>query len=326
MKDFFVDHIIVVHLQDISACKCNKSIFTPDRKQNMLPGCSLLFLLVICAAILPRGHASVLVLGATGRTGSLLYKELKHRGIDDVRALIRDVDKARDVLQCGSCDESEGIYVGDIRNLTSLLPALRQVDTVAIASGASGTESAEDIKEIEFKGIQNVVRALAQKSNVESFGLKNLKVVLCSSEGTTSIPSNNKFSDILFYKLNAEAFLGSVGLATAIVKPCGLSNGAGGNSTLLALHDDTPTPTGSRIIARADVARVMAELVIRKSHQNLRFDLCSIEGPATTNLDQLLDSAKWEWEQVAAASTPTARKTIDQLAQLFFHHPFGFNK
>jgi len=254
---------------------------------------------ILLLASLSGSHAAVLVIGATGRTGSLLYKELKHRGVEDVRALVRDVEKARAILDCNACDPTEGIYVGDVTKLDTLMPALSGVHAVAIAAGAGMNNTNEEIKAIEFLGVQNAVRSLAQDANQKAFnGLDNLKVVLCSSMGSTWFPSNNTFGQIIFQKLNAEAFLGSVGMTTAIVKPCGLSMSAGNNATLLALHDDASTPTGSRSIPRADVARVMAELVLRRSDKcNLRFDLCSIEGPATTDLDALIESAKWSWEQ-----------------------------
>ena len=255
------------------------------------------FFLLSLSLSICRG--AVLVLGATGRTGSLLYRELKDRGIDNVRGLVRNTTKAREVLHCTSCNQDEGIYLGDITNGTSLGSAFRGVHTVAIATGVSGRgqESWDQIKAIEFVGVQNAVRALVQDANRERFGgIHNLRVVLCSSQGTTEA-FNDTFGTILHYKLNAEAFLGSVGIPTSVVKPCGLVDAAGRNSTLLALHDDARTPTGSRVIPRADVARVMAELVIRQPTENLRFDLCSIEGPATTDLGELIDSAKWSWQQ-----------------------------
>ena len=68
----------------------------------------------------------------------------------------------------------------------------------------------------------------------------------------------------------------------------------------------------------------MAELVVRPARQNLRFDLCSIEGPATTDLGALLDSAKWGWEEEVAVAA--RRGAIDHLAQLFFHHPYGHER
>jgi hypothetical protein len=75
------------------------------------------------------------------------------------------------------------------------------------------------------------------------------------------------------------------------------------------LHDDAPTPTGSQMIPRADVARVMAHLVMSPPSQNLRFDLCSIEGPATTDLYKLVDSAKWGWQNIGGGAT-TSTNTL----------------
>lgn len=269
---------------------------------------TLQLLLVVVFLPLPTSvHAAVLVIGATGRTGSLLYHELRAQPSLAVRALVRSVDKARAVLHCTACDETERIYVGDVRNQSSLWPALKGVHTVAIAAGVSGDfnhMTAQEIKDVEFVGVQNAVRALAQDFNVQTFdGLGHLRVVLCSSEGSTRFPSNNTFGQIIFQKLNAEAFLGSVGLTTAIVKPCGLTMDAGRNATLIASHDDAPTPTGSITIARADVARVMAQIVLHSPHGNLRFDLCSIAGPPTTDLDALIRSARWEWEQATTATS-----------------------
>ena len=60
--------------------------------------------------------------------------------------------------------------------------------------------------------------------------------------GTTSINSfPNKIvsnSYLTFYKLNAESFLMTSGLACTILKPCGLTNDEGGKSKLLVGHDD----------------------------------------------------------------------------------------
>ena len=68
-------------------------------------------------------------------------------------------------------------------------------------------------------------------------------------------------------------------------------------------HDDHPTSTGSRAIPRYEVARVMAEAIVRRPAHNLRFDLCSIAGPTTTDLGALLDEARWDWEQGSTTST-----------------------
>ena len=93
------------------------------------------------------------------------------------------------------------------------------------------------MKSVEFKGVENQVAALATK-NVPS-SPHGLRVVFCSSMGTTS-PNPPPFEGgpVLFWKLNAEAFLASSGIGSAIVKPCGLKDGAGGKSALGTGHDD----------------------------------------------------------------------------------------
>jgi nucleoside-diphosphate-sugar epimerase len=69
---------------------------------------SLLCLLLICASFSAGATArSVLVTGATGRTGSLIYKQLQASGGVSVRALVRHRDDARTKLGCTACDESE---------------------------------------------------------------------------------------------------------------------------------------------------------------------------------------------------------------------------
>ena len=170
---------------------------------------------------------------------------------------------------------------------------------MAIVTAASGRHSSdEDQKAIEFWGVQNQIKALAQELNLDQFGLRNLRVVLCSSMGTTR--PTDMFGNILFYKLNAEAFLGSCGIPSTIVKPCGLlDDDTAGNATLVAYHDDASI--GSHAIAREYVAQVMAEAVIRRPRDNLRFDLCAIHGPPTTDYGALLDSSKWDWEEGAVS-------------------------
>lgn len=156
-----------------------------------------------------------------------------------MRALNRNRTKAKELLQCELCDESEGFCVGDVTNATTLIPALKGVSTVAIAAAASGYSTKKQQKAIEFEGVQHTIKALTQDANLQESGLSNLRAVLCSSMGTSS-PGTDQFGDILFWKLNAEVYLASSGIGTTIVKPCGLY-GTGRNSTLVASHDDKGT-------------------------------------------------------------------------------------
>ena len=159
--------------------------------------------------------ATVLVTGATGRTGSLLYAKLKaDPRVGTIRALVTSLDKARSTLKCTKCDPSEGIYLGNVTQLSTLTAAMKGVTTVAITVGASPYSSPDLQHAIEFTGVQNQVRALAAGGGAASAA--ELRVVLCSSMGTSApSPKPQEGGSILFWKLNAE-----VGCPIALRRPC----------------------------------------------------------------------------------------------------------
>lgn len=258
-----------------------------------------IFRLVVCLAVATTAAAApprVLITGATGRTGAPLYFQLKAReDIGEVRALVRSVEKARKVLNCSACDASEGIFVGDVTNVTSMVPAAAGMDTVAIAAGVSGFGPGNASRAVEFDGVENTVAAFA----LPNANSADLRVVLCSSMGTTQpSPKPMEGGDILFWKLNAEAFLGASGIGTTVVKPCGLIDGPRGSNALLVGHDDTLLSTRPPTVSRADVAAVMAEAIVERA-SGLRFDLCSKAGPPTKDLKGLLATARYAWARAA---------------------------
>jgi len=211
-----------------------------------------------------------------------------------VRALVRNVTKAQEALNCSACDASEGIFVGDVTEPTSLTAAFAGVDTVAIAIGVGGGASESLMKSVEFKGVENQVSALAVGKNGSA--LASLRVVLCSSMGTTNPkPPSFEGGPVLFWKLNAEGFLGVSGVGSTVVKPCGLKDAPGGHSALGTGHDDQ-LPGLAGFVAREDVAAVMAEAVVQRS--TVRFLLCNkMFGKPTTDLAGLIDGARWPWQQ-----------------------------
>ncbi|KAL1505075.1 hypothetical protein AB1Y20_008835 [Prymnesium parvum] len=248
--------------------------------------------LLLSVAALP----TVLVTGATGRTGHLLYGMLQHDPrVGELRALVTNRTKARQLLNCSRCDESEGIFIGDVTQPASLVAPMHGVDVLAIAVGVYGgpNQSATQARDVEFTGVENQVAALGTQA-----GGTPRRVVLCSSMGTTDPKAAVGGGSVLFYKLNAEAFLGSSGVGSAIVKPCGLLDVPGGKHALAVSHDDK-LPTFDFTISRADVARVMAEAALDDSAVNLRFLLCNGKrsDPPTTDFAGLLRSARWPWEQ-----------------------------
>ena len=270
---------------------------------------------------------TVLVTGATGRTGSILFNLLRqqHNATLTVRGLTRNKTKAQQILNCGQCDEAEGIFVGDVTVPSTLVRPMDGIDALVILSSSAphvlpngswvyppgGTP-----REVDFLGGNaQVLAALASGTCTQ--------ILLVSSMGTTepdsyldrvrswvvvmhgaacgvspcyagacrpwhwrlcakravysqakrlplwpSVQMGNGHA--LFYKLNQEAFL--MGAAAAarpnptaftVVKPGGLTNDAGGNSTLLVGHEDSIQDTV--MIARADVAAVLTAALLQAS-------------------------------------------------------------
>ena len=238
----------------------------------------------------------VLVTGAAGRTGSLVYTQLVASGDSTVRALVHgNVSTARTALGCDACDSSEGLFYGDVTNASSLTAAFSGVDMVAIAIGLSGSVPATVMQAVEWKGVEAQVEALVTGTVGAYPALR--KVVLCSSMGTTNAnPPPFEGGKDLFWKLQAEAFLATSGVPSTVIKPGGLTDGPG-NAALLVGHDDALLAKGHFEVDRADVARVMVAALFHKS-AGLRVDLAASKtGTPTTDLSALLDSAVWPWQR-----------------------------
>lgn len=253
------------------------------------------FLLALLATPL-LADATVLVTGATGRTGSLLFKALKgYQSNLFVRALVRNLTEAKERLGCSKCDESEGIFVGDVTNSSSLSAAFDGVSKLAIAVGVYGTEAEAVVKAVEWQDVKNQVETFL------SSGVSNKRIALISTMGTTTPPtSGNK---VMFYKLLAESYLASAGVPFSIVKPCGLSNDAGGERLLMAGHDDSESwfSQGFYMIPRADVANVTAMALLHAPADAMRFDLCAKgAGSGSSDFPRLLQDALLPWQRATS--------------------------
>jgi uncharacterized protein YbjT (DUF2867 family) len=237
---------------------------------------------------------------------------LKSQGIK-VRGLVRNVSKARDLLKCTKCDESEGIYVADITKPETLTVPMAGTTKLVIATSANAIcepstggfphhchyPQGSFPKDIDWQGGKNQLIAFAEQTKGKG------QAVLISAMGTTSPDgphkwmSNGTYNG--FYKLEIEAFLMSTGLQYTIVKPCGLFGP--GNNTLVVGHDDELRKLHPTLIAKVDVSRVVVTALQHPEvAAGLRFALCSKAGPATSDsaLVKVLEDAKYPWQQAPA--------------------------
>lgn len=280
--------------------------------------------LLFCFCVLHVHSASsqnrtVTVTGATGHTGSMVYTSLKQQGLT-VRALVRNITKAREVLKCVRCDASEGIFVGDVSQVATLGAAMAGAHSLIITTGPAyhclipsiyagcTYYPGADPKSIAWLGVKNQVASFASSTGPAP---GDRHVVLLSNDLTT-LPDN--FIDKVggghgcFYALNGEAFTMASGLPYTIIKPNGLNFAAAATQEIVVAHDDTgwkPTDLNYEFIGRADVARLLTYAALNPDMaRGLRFDVTSLKsgGTPTHDVSAVFCAALNPWDPRACAT------------------------
>jgi len=257
---------------------------------------------------------TVVVTGATGQTGYPIYRRLKEAGGFNVRAFVRSAEKAKKILKCDKCDESEGVFVGDLSDEKSVANVVKGAQMLAIATAAvldcdgpiDPTPPFEPCKfhkgafpiDVDWLGTKAIVSALAANGEKAS----DKMVVYMSSRDTWNPDStygNMDNGHQSFYKLNAEAYIEAAGLPFSLVKPCGLGSDKGEQYKLEVGHESQGYPKSDMVIDREDVARVIVAALQHPADANgLRFDICSSDaGPATTDIvGDVFKKAMYPWD------------------------------
>jgi uncharacterized protein YbjT (DUF2867 family) len=155
----------------------------------------------------------VFVAGATGATGQLIVAELCKRQIS-VRALVRDLDKARQIWPDNGLIE---LVVGDVSSREALLQAIDDSTAVICATGARPSLDPTGPYQVDYLGTKNLVDAAKQQ------GVTHFSIVssLCVSKLFHFL---NIFWLILYWKQQGENYLRQSGLTYTIVRPGGLKN------------------------------------------------------------------------------------------------------
>jgi len=256
---------------------------------------------------------TVVITGATGQTGSAVYLALKSQGFV-VRGVVRNVTKAKHVLGCNKCDESEGIFLGDVRNGSTLMGAMAGADTLVIATGPAykckipsvyiGCKyyKGADPKTMSWLSVKAQVTAFAASSG-PAVGKRH--VTLMSNTMTTQ-PDNfldkvdNGFG--CFYGLQGEVFLMNSGVPFTVIKASGLTDGEPSKQEIVVGHDDqgwTPMNPNEAYIRRSDVSRLLTYAAANPAKtQGLRFDVTAkrVGGQATLDVSKVYEAAMYPWD------------------------------
>ncbi len=199
---------------------------------------------------------TVVVAGATGRTGKVVVQLLLDQGAK-VRGFSRKIEEAR-AAQPGM----EWISA-DVREPKSLENIARGADRMVIAIGSNSfRDPANKPEEVDEAGVSRLA-ALAK-----SAGLKH--VVLVSSAGVTrSQPGEERFAKLMHgvmtAKLRGEDALRASGVPYTVLRPVGLWDKPPGQYGIALVPGDPPI---TAMIARADVAAVAVHALVDPAARN----------------------------------------------------------
>ncbi|PKA51965.1 Uncharacterized protein AXF42_Ash008194 [Apostasia shenzhenica] len=245
------------------------------------------------AAMADAPLRTVLVTGAGGRTGQIAYKKLKERPDKYIaRGLVRTQESKEKI---GGADD---VFIADIRNAESIIPAVQGIDSLIILTSAvpkmkPGLDPSKGGRpEFYFEdgSYPEQVDWIGQKNQIDAAKAVGVKhIVLVGSMGGTdpNHPLNSLGNgNILVWKRKAEQYLVDSGIPYTIVRAGGLQDKEGGVRELLVGKNDELLQTETRTISRADVAEFCIQALEFEEAKFKAFDLASKpEGTGTPTTD-----------------------------------------
>ncbi|ESR42352.1 hypothetical protein CICLE_v10012166mg [Citrus x clementina] len=243
--------------------------------------------------VLSMAKSTVLVTGAGGRTGQIVYKKLKERSEQyAARGLVRTEESKQKI---GGADD---LFIGDIRDSNSIIPAIQGIDALLILTSAvpkmkpdfDPAKGGRPEFYFEEGAYPEQVDWIGQKNQIDAAKAAGVKqIVLVGSMGGTNLnhPLNSLGNgNILVWKRKAEQYLADSGIPYTIIRAGGLQDKEGGIRELLVGKDDELLQTETRTIARADVAEVCIQALQFEEAKFKAFDLASKpEGTGTPTKD-----------------------------------------
>ncbi len=185
---------------------------------------------------------TILVAGATGRTGKFIVASLLANGAK-VRAFSRNIDQAKKDVP-----KAEWIKA-DVKDAASLKGIAKGCDRVVFAIGSNSFRDPSNKPDlVDSAG----VIALAN----EAKAAKAKQYVLISSIGVTdpAVQTATGFAAVLRYKLEGEKGLAASGVPHTIIRPAGLWDRPGGEFNVALLTNDANI---GAMVSREDVASVV---------------------------------------------------------------------
>lgn len=217
---------------------------------------------------------SVLVVGASGGTGRFIIGQLQEQGYEVVPTS-RNPERA--------AEAADGSFTWrrlDLTSQESVDAAVRDVDFVITAHGATEAQGPNDPEQVDWIGTRRLIDAARQ------IGVRHYVMISAASAGNPDSPLNERFGNVLVWKGRAEDYLRESGLTYTIVRGPGLRDNPGGQKPVILEQGGS----GRRLMEREDLATVTVATLNNESAFGKTFVARNAESGITTDLNRQLNS------------------------------------
>lgn len=272
----------------------------------------LLLLFSLFASSVAALQSKVIVTGAAGRTGKLVFGKLIQDGNFNPVAVVRTESSKKKLMKELKCGDSN-VVVADIADFESLKASFTGAERLVLCTSAVPQIKPLSILKIFLKKLvgkqgrpEFKFRKNGSPYHVDWLGAKNQfdaakacglkQVVVVGSMGGTQpenflntigkVEGDDLSGDILVWKRKAEKYLiENTGLSFTIIHPGGLIDKSGGEREIVFGVDDALLKEKVRQIPRADVAEVCVQALGQSGALKRSFDIIgrlpeeSLKGP-----------------------------------------------
>lgn len=230
--------------------------------------------LTLATPVLSQENQTVLVVGASGGTGRFIIGQLEEQGYEVVPTS-RNPERA-----AATVGGSFNWRRMDLTSRESVDAAVRDVDFVITAHGATEAQGRNDPEQVDWIGTRYLIDVAT------SIGVKHYVMISAASAGNPDSPLNERFGNVLIWKGRAEDYLRNSGLPYTIVRGPGLRDNPGGQKPIVLEQGGS----GRRLLEREDLATVTVATLNNEAAMGKTFVARNAERGATIDLNQQLES------------------------------------
>jgi uncharacterized protein YbjT (DUF2867 family) len=202
----------------------------------------------------------ILVVGASGRTGSYVIKYLKQEGRNFI-AMTSNKERATKKFS-----EKYNWVEADVKKSQSLDSIMVGVTKIISGLGANKFEGPNSPEYIDYGGTKNLINAAEKAGTVTQF-------IQMSSSGITHKDNPlNRFGNVLVWKLKGEDYIRSSSIVHTIIRAGGLTNEEAGFKGVRMQQGDYVAVNGG-MTSRGNLAAICIEALSNQNAKNKTFEV-----------------------------------------------------